>query len=439
MSAADQQSAPGAFAVHRYADQPYTRAFIPGDREPRSVAVGDEVGGDLQAVPLGVCARPPRRIELGRPVPLLRHVTLVDTPVINRIDEAYAEVTADVAGHGDILLFVTESGRPLHDSETDLLERVSRDGTPVMFARLGAQPAGSPRDRRPAAGRVPAPGRVPALGSAPSYRVDLPGDVAALRQALIGLAGAARPGRAAQPLVPDPGTGRRQGWRPTLDREIGRCRLAALRQLAGDLAATQDRCHRRTSGRDGFRLLPDALDRELHALSVRLTLDLDASYHRVAERTLTAALGRPPSSWQYARVADDVRAACAGEAEEVLLVTSTGGVTTLRGPGSRAGLSAHPTPPGTPVVRPIEIALTAGCYLLWRHRANAHPAEMEVWSQRAIDSVAAELLDEVVTRCHDIHRALIRSVDGLLARRSLVGGPRSMHHQPAALPDGQVR
>jgi hypothetical protein len=199
-----------------------------------------------------------------------------------------------------------------------------------------------------------------------------------------------------------------------LDREIGRCRLAALQRLAGDLAQNQERCQRPARERHGGRRLPEDLDRELHTLSLRLTADLDASLRAVVHRTLSAALGRRPDRRLSERVVDDVRAGCAERPNEVLLVTSNAGVTTMPSTYWPARFALARKRADGPIVRPIEVGLTAGCYVVWRKRTEVLPVEVSTWLQRALDSVAAELLNDVVQRCHEVHGVLVQVVAELV-------------------------
>jgi hypothetical protein len=197
-------------------------------------------------------------------------------------------------------------------------------------------------------------------------------------------------------------------WRITLDRGVGRWRLTALRHLAADVAGAQDRCQRLASGDPGIGALPDALGRDLRALSIRLTTDLDTGYRVIAERTLSAALGHRPGPVLGQRVAQEVRGICAARPAEILLVTPTGGVTAARGTRALAAFCAE----HEPVVRPVEVGLDASCQVLWRHRTGVDPG---LWLQQALDSVAARLLTEVVARCQEVHGALARTLAGLQA------------------------
>jgi hypothetical protein len=399
MAVADRQFAPDALVAYRYAPRQVAVAYIPGFREPRPVALaGDRATYSGQGL-LAICARPPRRIGIGLPSALLRHVTLVDTPATEPFDEAYAAVTARVATRA-VVVFVVDPRRPFRSLELDLLATLDRAGSTVVFATHG-RPGPEPLRHR-----LPAP-----LHRAPWFTIDGPADVAALRAAIIELAATRRrPGR---PSVEPAPTGP-AGVTSKLDTGIHRCRLAVVRRLASELAAAQEVCQDRIAGRGGIRRLPDELDRQLQALSIRLTADLDARCRAVTERTMIDLFGRIPRPRVLRRLAAEVRAACPDQPERVLLVTSDATVTTLYGTGSLAGMCADPDDVNAPLVRPIEVAVTAGGYLRWRRNEGGSSLfDAESWLRRALDSVAAELLTEVDARCAEVQRTLVRLVGEL--------------------------
>ena len=94
----------------------------------------------------------------------------------------------------------------------------------------------------------------------------------------------------------------------------------------------------------GCRALPGALDRELHALSLRAVAESDLGVERILTETLTRVFGETPDEAVRRRVAIAVRWGFAEdrsgrELDRVLLVTSTGGVAAVTGTrrGGRAG------------------------------------------------------------------------------------------------------
>jgi small GTP-binding protein len=62
--------------------------------------------------------------ELTAPVPLLREVTLVDTPGTNALDREHERLTADFVPRSDLVLFVTSADRPFSESERRFLQSV---------------------------------------------------------------------------------------------------------------------------------------------------------------------------------------------------------------------------------------------------------------------------------------------------------------------------
>src|SRR5439155_1204583 len=54
--------------------------------------------------------------------------------------------------------------------------------------------------------------------------------------------------------------------------------------------------------------------------------------------------------------------------------------------------------------------VTAGCYALWRGRGDVDRTEASTWVERAIDSIAASLLDQTLSRLAELHRAMPAAV-----------------------------
>ncbi len=70
------------------------------------------------------------RIQL--PVPLLREVTLVDTPGTNALERRHEVLTGEFVPQSDLVLFVTSADRPLSESERLFLNRVREWGKKVV-------------------------------------------------------------------------------------------------------------------------------------------------------------------------------------------------------------------------------------------------------------------------------------------------------------------
>jgi len=396
-----------AWVVHRHAATPASRAYLPGFPEPQRTA------GPPGAPSAGL-ARPPRRLELDHRVELLRRLTLVDTPEVDTLDGAYAEITLDTAGPGGVLLFAIDDTRPLGDDEVSFLARAARRDCRVVFAVLGRYRLASAAEE---SGRAVVQARLPRLAAAPWCLVERAGAGTGARdlaRELVAQVHAAVPATDIEPALTVNGVHR--DWRAVLGRALAQCRLVALRFLAVDVAAVQDRCEDVIAGPHGPARLPDTLDRELHALSVRLTNGLESAGRGVVDHVLRAALGHPPDAAARARAATAIRRARAAAPpddsplDEVLLLASTAVVTTLRGTSALAALAAGPPTESSAVVRPLGIAVTAGCYALWRGRGDVDRTEASTWVERAIDSIAASLLDQTLSRLAELHRAMPAAV-----------------------------
>ena len=80
-------------------------AYVPGNRQPQPFL--PPLPGEQSA------ARPPRRIELNLPIPLLRHFALVDTPDAERLSAAGTRILLDAATRGGAVLYVVATGHTL--------------------------------------------------------------------------------------------------------------------------------------------------------------------------------------------------------------------------------------------------------------------------------------------------------------------------------------
>jgi len=70
--------------------------------------------------------------ELTSPAPLLRDVTIVDTPGTNALDRRHEAITAEFVPRSDLVVFVTSADRPFSESERAFLERIRRWGKKVV-------------------------------------------------------------------------------------------------------------------------------------------------------------------------------------------------------------------------------------------------------------------------------------------------------------------
>jgi small GTP-binding protein len=72
-------------------------------------------------------------LERTHPSPLLREITIVDTPGTNAIIRRHEELTRDYIPRSDLVLFVTSADRPFTESEREFLERIREWGKKIVF------------------------------------------------------------------------------------------------------------------------------------------------------------------------------------------------------------------------------------------------------------------------------------------------------------------
>ena len=107
-----------------YADE---RAPVPFDLADMAKWVG--AGGHL---PDSVA--PPRFVEVCAPVPLLKHLTLIDTPGVGGLHGVHGELAAEAAAHATALLMVVDASSPFTKGELQFLQQVAQGVETVVFA-----------------------------------------------------------------------------------------------------------------------------------------------------------------------------------------------------------------------------------------------------------------------------------------------------------------
>ncbi|WP_422771188.1 hypothetical protein ACN28C_31890 [Plantactinospora sp. WMMC1484] len=163
----------GSFLVIDYAPTAGGAAYVPGLRS----------GREFRSVPVGAgpaLARPPRRVELTLPHPLLRHFCLVDAPDTGTLGMAGVRVVRDAVRRGGALLYVLPDDQPVAAADLDLLAEVAGEAAIFLVGTPGA--GGSPVGNRPAEldpAELDRPGWEPnvlpsACGDLPSVCGDLP-------------------------------------------------------------------------------------------------------------------------------------------------------------------------------------------------------------------------------------------------------------------------
>lgn len=392
-----------AYLEFGYAPTEAARAWLPGRDDPVPVGGADLVDWATAGGRLPDGQRPPRRIEVDHPAPLLRHLVLVDTPGTGGLDPTHTTVALEAAAGAAALLFVVDAGTPLTRPELDFLIEAGKRVNTVVFAltQVDAYPGWRrvlDDDRalvRAHAPRFTGAPWFPVSARLAELAMGVPGDdgaqlvaesrVAALQHALVDLAGRGHLLRQANALravrselvrldlvaaqrlraaEPDPAhearlkadrvalAARRRGesrqWSLALGAEIQRARVEITGRLRGHLAQTQEELLRVVDGAHGGpRDLPRQVDRALQALAVRLTDELRSRFEQVGRQALAQVFTAEELEAVLGRVNATLRHELAGRPrrdgggpDNVMIAMSAGGMAFMAGRGAMAGVSA---------------------------------------------------------------------------------------------------
>jgi hypothetical protein len=380
------------------------RAYLPGREDPVPLGLGDlrDWGTVLGRLPDGL--RPPRRIEVHHSAPLLKYLTLVDTPGTGGLDSLHVEIALDAVERATALLFVVDASAPFSKPEMDFLIEASKRVNFVLFAltKSDAYPGWRTilADDR---GQLQA--HAPRFGTAPWFPVSarlaelalsIPGDaakeliaesrIAELQHAIIELAGRGHLLQQANVLRslrsevirldqeigdrmkatdPDPADMQRardernavaarkrtesRQWSLTLSTETQRARVEATTRLRNYVTQLQETFMNRIDkgGGDELKGLPQEVDKALAALSVRLSHDLEFRFRKVGERVLAQVFH--PHELQYVLRQLNARLRHAlgtkprrdgADGGNAMVVMSSAGMAMMAGRGATMGASA---------------------------------------------------------------------------------------------------
>ena len=372
--------------------------------------------------------RPARRVDLACAARLLDRLTVVEAPALDPRSSSVADLILDVAADAAGVLYVVEVSAALQPAEVELLAGVAQRGVPCAFILAGG-------DRRQrwravvAANRTILRSRSGALAEAPWFC--LTGDPAgdAGLHGLLGEWAAGANEAAAGGIGPVPQavtvSGDADAWPAVIEQELRSRRLAAAERVAIDLAAVHVRCMQELGSGLGGAAMPGVLDRELHALSVRVSSQLARDADRAIELLGRSLLGDgwrdgEPARAVARRIASVARRTLDSlddlEPDRTLLLTATCGVAVVTGRAAldalfAVSLSQRPEQ----VVAPVGVALTANCHAMWRGRQpgpggpggpGGDKAACRSWLRQAVAAMEKELVCEVERRYTDLHRAL---------------------------------
>ncbi|MFE9691483.1 hypothetical protein [Micromonospora sp. NPDC005806] len=437
----------GSYLLVNHARVPTRAAYVPGYRQPHSY------GADLRAAGPAL-ARPPRRVELSLPDPLLRHFSTLDTPDTGSLGVAGGRVLLDAVGRAGALLFVISADQTFTAAELHLLAEIARTRVEVLFAVTPgvagwASPADGPTPTESAGAPVPSAGRpgspvprpagrrvdsaavslaahraallaaVPRLAAARWYAVRQ-ADHSVLRRALVGWAAEEGLRRASGRPPEPPGAHGKVPVVPGLDggelaermdRMTRSCAQRIRQHLALELANIHLRVVQEIVFGVGCAGLPQLLDGEMEALSLLATAQCDEAARSILDETAARAFGAPLAEGVRRRITHAVRWGLADhpagrELDRVLLVTSTAGVAGLTGGGAFEALAGFPGAARDEVLPPVGVALSGGCWQHWRVPGNDDPNGARSWAQRALREVELELSRDVSRRFEVIRLSL---------------------------------
>jgi hypothetical protein len=417
----DTTATTSAWLVFRHGERSGARAFVPGHREARPIGLDGLRVGDTAAAGRGGQSRPPRRIEVTHPAPLLARVALVDTPGVGDLDAGAAAVVLDAAERAAGLVFVVDAAAPLTRAQLDFLVAVT-DHHPRRLAFALTKTGRHERWREVlAANRALLAAHGAPLADAPWVPVETEpicvAGVAELRRLLAGWADD-RPEQPPPPLggvtAATVSTGENR-WQAVLEREIRNRRVAATQQVSIDLATIHVRCVQELGSGQGCPELPYVLDRALHAMSVRASRQLEADTAAVIEQVFTLLLDKPPSPPVLRRIVASARRTVETlqgedrERDRALLITATSAVATLTGSAAVDSLSAIGLPDSPDRVLPaIAVGLTASSYQAWQPKESKLPEKKDCrrWVQQALRAVEVEVGRELARHYGDLQQAL---------------------------------
>lgn len=72
-------------------------------------------------------------LEIGAPIPMLKEISIVDTPGTNAIIRKHEEITSQFIPRSDLVLFVTSADRPLSESERAFLQQIRDWGKKLVL------------------------------------------------------------------------------------------------------------------------------------------------------------------------------------------------------------------------------------------------------------------------------------------------------------------
>jgi hypothetical protein len=380
------------------------RAYVPGQEVPVPLSLGDlrDWGTLLGRLPDGV--RPPRRIEVLHSAPLLRYLTLVDTPGVGGLDSLHAEIALDAVERATALLFVVDASSPFSQPELNFLIEASKRVNFVVFAltKVDAYPGwrtiltDNRNQLQTHAPRFASAPWFPVSARLAEMAMNLSGAavqelvresrIGELQHALIELAGRGHVLQQANILRalrsevvrmdqqitermsaadPDPAAAQRakdertklaarkrtesRQWSLALNNETQRARVEATTRLRHYVTQLQEDFLNKIDKASGgdLKAMPAEVDRALQALSIRLSQDLEWRFRQVGERVLAQVFAPHELQFILRRLNARLRHAMGtkprrdgGSGDGAVVLMSSAGMAMMAGRAGMMGASA---------------------------------------------------------------------------------------------------
>ncbi|MGH8791735.1 MAG: dynamin family protein [Stackebrandtia sp.] len=486
LSPVDVAVATSAYLEFEHAQQHTVEAFVPGNEVPVPLNPGDirDWGTTLGQLPGGV--RPPRRLRIRHPAPLLQYLSILDTPGVGGLDPIHAEIALAAVSQATALLFVVDSSSPFSKPELDFLIEASKRVNFVLFAltKIDTYP-GWQRIRDDDVALLQT--HAPRFANAPFFPVSsrlaemamtMPPDaaktlitesrVAPLQHALINLGAKGNVlhqanvlrairsefvrldigvGEQLKTLDPDPkvteklkedkkrvnSMKRNQNKQSNmaLRTEIQRARVEAQSRLRNYVQKLQEELLGKAekASRGDIKNMPHEVDRALHALSVRLSQELDYRFKVLAGRVLSQMF--PPHELQQIvgrihaqlRMQSGSKPRREGGGDNAMMVVSSAGMTMMAGKGAAAGLTAlgiggAGVAGGAAIIAaPITVGVAAMAFIMYKRKVSQDRQQAQRWIREVLAETRAALQDEIQYRFTEIEYVFNLALDDALERR----------------------
>jgi hypothetical protein len=430
------------------------RAWLPGGEEIEIDDLDEWATGRQRA----------RRIEVTHPAPLLRYLSLLDTPGAGGLDPAHATIALAAVRRATALLFVADASAPLSRPELDFLAAATERVDAVVFAltKIDAYPqwraiaednrellqAHAPRFANapwfPVSARLAElslsampdlidDSRIPPLQHAlvelagRGHQLRLAnvlraarGDLARLQEnaearlsaATTGAAGPAEARAERNALAARKRTESRQATL-RLSTEIQRARVATVGHLRTRIGEIQHELAERID-KTGIDGLPDDVDTRLQAVAADVSERLEDTSRQIAEQILVDT-DRATVALRHTVSTTPPRG---GTGDNVLIAISAGGIALVAGRAGALGVAALGGAGG--LLLPfagIGLGLAAGGYVLWRRKVHQDRRQAHTWLRDVLAEARAALSDEISQRFTDLQFSLSVALDDSIERR----------------------